>query len=397
MRDELKTVQAWMKHRLSHRLSRVAHRCFVWGGAGSRKALCLALICFAGLQAGCRRPAALPPAPRYVRIETLLPLHPAWAQTQALERIAAGMTAPPGEITGASAPLPAPFPFAQATRKNLADERQKRIRDDAEQALNTLAASLFAGNAQRLARETLARQRQTDAQYRRELAAKVAELAAAAAKKRAELNSQITRLGYIAVAYESQGRIFIGASQQNAKDNLKRTNQQIDSLTAQRDAIPSDFRSQAMAQLRTRRAELNRAVADFRQQRARELAAELQDQLAARSNQRESASSAIKTFGANLPAASRPAEVSIPAPDFHAAHLAGRAQIRAALTRQQRATNLQREQILSVIRADTEQAVQQIAARENWKLVAAETRGATDATDDAAKALREQWKALPAQ
>lgn len=368
------------------------------GGAGSRKARCLALICLMAMLAGCRRPAVLPAAPRYVRIETLLPLHPAWAQTQALERITAGLSPANRVITDASLPLPTPYPFQSTTPKNLADERKKRIKDDSEQYLNQLATFLFADNAQRWNRETRARQRQADAQYRRELAAKVTALAGLAAVKRAGLNAQINRLGYTAVAYESQGRIFIGQSQRDAKANLLRVNNQIEELTRQRDAIPSDFRPEAVTQMQTRRMALNKTVLDFRDQRAKELAAELQDQLDNRSRQLESASRSITTFGANLPVTPKPAAVPIPPPpDFQAAQQAGQAQITAALTRQKTANAAQREQLLAVIRADTEQALQQIAARENWKLVAVGTRGADDATSDAAKALREQWKPAPTQ
>ena len=75
----------------------------------------------------------------------------------------------------------------QTTPKNLAGERKQRIRDDAELYLNQLSAFLIGDNAQRLARETRARQRQADAQYRRELETKVTALAAVAAKKRAAL------------------------------------------------------------------------------------------------------------------------------------------------------------------------------------------------------------------
>ena len=142
-----------------------------------------ALLCLMALLSGCRRPAILPPAPRFVRIESLLPLHPAWAQAQALERITAALTPANHALVGASLPLPSPYPFMQTTPKNLAAERQKRIKDDAELYLNQLGAFLIADNAQRLTREVRARQRQADAQYRRELEAKVTELAGIAAKK----------------------------------------------------------------------------------------------------------------------------------------------------------------------------------------------------------------------
>ncbi len=357
--------------------------------------LALSLACFS---AGCRRPAALPAAPRFVRIETLLPLHPAWAGALAFDKIAAVSVPAKGAVVSRAAPLPAPFAFMQTTPKNLSDERQKRIRDDAEQYLNQLGLFLIADNAQRLVRETRVRQKQADAQYRRELETKVTELAAAAAKKRAALNAQIERLGYTAVAYDSQGRVFIGTFQREARDSYKKITQQIDALTAQRDAIGSDFRPAAVALMRDRRAALNQGVRDFEGQRAAELAAELQDQLSARSRQLENASSAITTFGVNLPQTPRPAAIPVPPPpNFQAADRAAQAQISAALTRQKTASDGQREQFVAAIRADTEQAVAQIAARENWKIVPAGTRGATDATDEAAKALRQQWKIAPAQ
>ena len=169
-------------------------------------------------------------------------------------------------------------------------------------------------------------------------------------------------------------------------------------MTAERDAIPSDFRSEATAQMRTRRIALNQTVSDFKIQRSVELAAELQDQLDNRSRQLENAGRSITTFGANLPATPKPAAVPVPPPpDLQAAQQTAQAQITTALAQQKTAGGRQREQILAVIRADTEQAVQQIAARENWKLVPPGTPGATDATSDAAKSLREQWKNAPSQ
>ena len=360
-----------------------------------RLALCLVPFC---LSSGCRRLAVAPATPRSARIEALLPLHPAWEQTQALNRVVAGLAPFNRVLSGAVPPLPPPFAFTQTAPKNMADERKKRIQDDAEQYLIQLTSFLIADNAQRLAREVRARQRQADAQYRRELETKIAELTAAAAKQRNALNAQINRLGYKLVAYDSQGRIFIGQSQRDAKEAAKQVTRQIDDLTAQRDAISSDFRSAAVAQMRTRRAELNQSVSDFRKRRAEQLAAELRDQIDNRSRQLDAAASAITTFGANLPATPKPAAVPTPPPpDFSAANRAAQAQIASALQRQNIAANAQRDRLLAVIRADTEQAVAQIAARENWKLVPVGTQGATDATDAVAKALREQWKPAPAQ
>ena len=150
--------------------------------------------------------------------------------------------------------------------------------------------------------------------------------------------------------------------------------------------------------MRTRRIALNQTVRDFESQRSAELAAELQDQLDNRSRQLDNAGRSITTFGANLPATLKPAAVPVPPPpDLRAAQQTAQAQITAALARQKTAGSRQREQILALIRADTEQALQQIAARENWKLVPAGTPGATDATNDAAKALREQWQNAPTQ
>ena len=355
----------------------------------------LLLLC---LLAGCRRPAVLPPAPRYVRWEALLPLHPAWTQTQSLERIA-GSLAPVNEaIKGGSSALPSPFPFVQTTPKNLAEERRRRIKDDADKYLEQLALFLIADNAQRLDRETRARKRQADAQYRRELEGREAQLKAEAAKRTSALNAKINRLGYTAIDYESQVRVYTNAMKIVAQANLRAVNQQIDALTTERDAIPTDFRPAALTQLQARREELTHAVDTFQKRRAAELAAELQDQLANRSSQLEAAAGAITTLGQSLPATPKPAAVPVPPPpDFGAARSAAQAQITAALARQKTATAAQRDRLIAVIQADTDQAVQQIAIREGWRLVPAGTKFASDATDDAAKALRAQWKKSPSQ
>src|SRR5690242_14913393 len=115
------------------------------GGATARAALLLALFGMGlAVGAGCRRetpPAAL----RSVRLEALLPQHPAWAQVKSLERTIAQFASAPAQAAGlqyATSPLPPPFTPPVALPANLGAERDRRIQEDARRYIRQLEDSL---------------------------------------------------------------------------------------------------------------------------------------------------------------------------------------------------------------------------------------------------------------
>ncbi len=72
-------------------------------------------------------------------------------------------------------------------------------------------------------------------------------------------------------------------------------------------------------------------------------------------------------------------------------------QVNAALARRRADWEAQRQRLIAVIRTDTAKAVEQVARRRQWTLAPEGTPGATDATGEAAKALRIQWQQGAAQ
>ena len=370
------------------------------GEGGARTALLLALICITGqVVGGCRREIVPLTSRRYVRLDALLPLHPAWSQITALENVQAGFSVPAREMTSGVPAFPTAFPFTQTTPENLANERQKRIKADAAEYLKQWTAFLTADNAQRLEREVQARQRHDDALNRQDLVQKTAALKLDAAKTTGKLDHEIYLLGFLEVDYGSQGRAFIGDSRRNAIANAAKTRDRITALKKQRDALSQqDFRAAASEQLQSVRAQRIADAASFRRRRESELAADLQGQVTNRQKQLAESSQAIGILGRNLPT-QPPSQTGPPPapPDMAAVSQIARAQADAAQGQQHTQEMIQRERLLAAIRLDTEKAVAQIAEREGWQMVPEGSPRAADATEAVAKSLRAQWQRSPTQ
>ena len=93
------------------------------------------------------------------------------------------------------------------------------------------------------------------------------------------------------------------------------------------------------------------------------------------------------------PADSRETPLNLP-PGFQApaAMQSADVLVKQAAARQQSVWQAQRERLLAAIRADTQQAIAQIARQRGWKLVPAGTPRAQDETDTVRPLLRAQWQ-----
>src|SRR5579871_840700 len=170
------------------------------GGAAVRGVLLLAFVSIAGATLwGChaRRPVA--PGLRYVRIETLLSLHPSWQQVDMIRREAEQFAAsqpPPDGIVLELPGLPSNFTPPQKVPPNLVDERRKRLRDEAARYVDIYSEQLSSRNDAIYAQEAKTARVNTEATYQRELAARRNSLQEAANARAGALIAAKERLQY---------------------------------------------------------------------------------------------------------------------------------------------------------------------------------------------------------
>src|SRR4051812_28711072 len=91
------------------------------------------LICVC---AGCNRPALTLKGRQSVRIDALLPLHPAWAQVESLDRIRAqfaGQPPPNGVVAPDLPALPAAFPTPKDVPNSAPEQRLQRAEASSDQ------------------------------------------------------------------------------------------------------------------------------------------------------------------------------------------------------------------------------------------------------------------------
>src|SRR5437762_2713192 len=117
------------------------------GGEAARFARLLAFFTIGSVViAGCRSTGGPLPAPRYyVRLDSLLTLHPAWSQVTALDQQTAQFSSAQQQaatLRYATAPLPQPFAPPETVPANLAKEREKRVKEDARRYIVNLERSL---------------------------------------------------------------------------------------------------------------------------------------------------------------------------------------------------------------------------------------------------------------
>lgn len=376
----------------------------VRGGAEVRAAPLLALLTIAGLGLlpGCRKPA-LPLARRFVRIDALLPLHPAWAQVVSLQRAEAAFAAAPREaatLQWAGSTMPQPFTPPVIVPQSLARERQNRIAEETSAYLSQVADFVRRRNQARIEREERAGRKQVDAQIAQEAATREEALRAANQIHARDLSRQLRALGFRDAALRSQIRVFTDQPLRDATLQHQTVRAQMDALTLQRDALLAYDPTEQVAN----------EMEPKRQQLYADLHARLQKQLAALNQAGEDrlarARARLEKDMAPVSAASAPpAALKTPLrpltlaslPETSSALHGAKMQVNAALARRLADWEAQRQRLIAVIRTDTAKAVEQVARRRHWALAPEGTPGATDATGEAAKALRIQWQQGAAQ
>ncbi len=378
------------------------------GGAAGRRAplLALLIVCSA-LASGCRKPQ-LPvvASRRYVRIEALLALHPAWPQVQALDAAQARFGSAQNQISGLKYPLvPLPIVFTPpiTVPPSLAQERDKRVREDARHYVEQTEQALQAKNIDIVRQLERDEQRQVEARYIRALADREAELSRIDESDAAKLNGQLNALGFRQAALNSQIDAYTTRLSQDAHNSIVQDAVRQEALVSERiNALKDQLKTvmarndhkQALDDLAARQQQWQTESAARLQTRKAELAESVNRQVEqARARLSQDVKPIPSLVGTELPA-SDPHATPLPlplAPD--ASRLIGQArtQAGAALLQEQASWQTQRAALIAAIRADTVQAVGQISRKQGWLLVPA-GQSRTDGTELVAGALRDEWR-----
>lgn len=378
------------------------------GGAVAWHAYHLALLALlACLAAGCRNSApSLPAGRQYVRLDALLPLHPAWAQVQALEVAQARFPSAQAQASTLQypiKPLPEVFTPPVTVPPSLADERDKRVQEDALHYVQQTEQALVAKNADILKRFERREQRQTQVQYSRALAERELQLSAANEQEAAQLEVRVNTLGFRQVALRTQIDAYTNRLYQDPRNPIVQDvvrqealiSEQMNALEDQRKAVLArDVRAAAVQQLAAQKKQWQAESAARLAARKAELADSVKQQVEqARARLKNDIKPIPPLASAPLPPA-EPNATPLPlpiAPDAPGAIRRAQGQLGAALAQERQAWQAQKEALLASIRADTSQAVAQIARKQGWNLVPGASQG-KDVTDQAAGALRAQWR-----
>lgn len=368
-----------------------------WGGAAARGALLLVLLSIGVVSGGCRRTARTAQTRAFVRLDTLLPLHPTWAQVTSLQRVTQRARSARTQIAGlrlALSPLPPAFPAPKALPGNLAQERRQRIAEDARRRIAGLTQELRRRNEERIRREERAARRQLEARLAAAKAALEAALPARLEAIRREAAQKIEPLRYREVVFLSETREFTNQPLLDAQTQLNAVRAEIARLNSERDTRLAEARADVERQLDANQAQWTTELEQNLARRRAELEALAARQIAHEEASLEAASEPIPNLGTALPPppglAEQPQPPAVPPAD--AAFAQARTQVGAAVTQQQAALEAQKQRLLASIRKDTEQAVIQVAQQRGWTLVSEGTAGASDMTATAAEALRAQWQ-----
>lgn len=378
----------------------------VQGEGTAHKALLLALLILlitsGGLIQGCKQPVLGSAAHQSVRVETLLSLHPAWAQVVTLDRTINQFAhrIPVQEVIASPLPpmppnLSAPPPLPPT----IVQDRQQRTRDYETQYLQQLAETLRLQDEIYLTRLARRLEKEAESQYQKDLAERTAAIRAGRLREAKDLDRQITILQFKDVAFQSQLRAYSSNEQAYSDADLqhKRIEVLIKELSTKADilvsaAIISDLAKTALA---TRRQELQLQAEKQVEQERQDLAAKRAEHIKQEQGKLTSDPDLIPSIETTPMPQAEEKETPL-APLSSALSEGGMREaenvVKSALTEQQKSWQAQRERLIATIRADTQQAINQIAQERKWLLVPPGTPHSQDVTDIVKPLLQTQWK-----
>ena len=373
----------------------------VRGEGAARGAPLLALLVIGvSVGSGCKKPEIIDTGPHSVRVESLLTLHPAWEQVVSLDRAVAQFTTRPA-LSGAVAPdlppMPAPLPPLPAVPPTAPQQRQQRTHDYENQYLQQLARTLLMQDETYLTRLEKRLTQESDTQYQKELAERKASIRAERVRRAEVLDRQIRLLSLRDVTFQTQLQVYKGQAYEDALLQDKQLQAQIAVLSKEADDLVSQDIISGLAQdaLKTRPQELKAQATGQVEQERQALAARRADRIKQEQGKLTYEPEPLPSIDTTPlpPADSRETPLNLaPGQQAPAAMQAADALVKQAVTRQQAVWQAQRERLLAAIRADTQQAVAQIARQRGWKLVPAGSPRAHDETDAVRPLLRAQWQ-----
>lgn len=334
-----------------------------------------------------------------VRMDALLPLHPAWAQIESLDKIRgqfATQPLPGGVVAPDLASLPSAFTPPKEAVAATPQQRLQRAEASSDQYLKQLAEILRLQDEAYVARLARRQAQAVQATYAKELSAREATIRKERLRQASELDRQITRLQFRDVAFQTQLRVYKGQAKADAQLQHDALAAQINSLAKQADAllVASDITSVALADLKPRLQELNQLADQEREQERATRAARRDAQLQQEKTKLAFDADPLPPVNATpLPAPdSRETPLVLPpGSQAGAVFQAANAAVGSKRVQQEAAWKAQRDRLLEVISADTAQAVAQIAKQRGWNLVSQGSRGAKDETEAVVPLLRQQW------
>jgi len=335
-----------------------------------------------------------------VRLEALLPLHPAWEDVRQIDALLAHTRRLPSPSAQASLPLdevalPSPLKTDGSIPMNLAKARAERTVPAALERVERLRTALDVLNSRVVRREQTAGQKVVAADVARQEADLRAGLEAEERRIRAQVPETLRDLQFREIALQSQVDGLPEPHRSEAQRKLDRVRQEIEAIQAAREAGDEAARQRVARQ-----------VEDYRQERrARET--ERLDQLRARlnretdqivaENQEEARRSLGRLKALAMPSVPRSADVRakrLPSPAEVAAGVAPTTAERsaAATSDEIAALTSRRQRLLHFITGDVRRRVENLAAQKQWRIAFAPASGLPDMTAQVVAALREEWK-----
>lgn len=370
----------------------------------TRIALLLALMSlFCGGMTGCTRPSPPLMVQKRIRIGTMLPLHPLWAQVVALDRTIASLRVPrrsSGALGSPLSPLPPTLAVAPAVPATVVEARRRRAKDFETDYLRQLAETLRMKDEAYLARLAKRTDKDAEAAYRRELAERMTAIRAGRIRQAEVLDREISRLRFRDVPLQLQLNVDKGQGAQDALIQHDLLLAQIDQLSHEAEALvsPTIIADLAKSALKGRLQGLLEAGKEQVSQESERLARE-------RANHIEREEGKLRYGVEPVTSISR---IALPNPGPEQAPLAlspvqiegaalqtASGHVGASVAAQARIWQEERERLVEVIRADTEQAVQEIATRQGWTIVTDtghKASGIPDVTERVKSLLRSRWR-----
>jgi len=369
--------------------------------------LALSTVCIvATCCAGCRRDAVVVLQQHSIRLSALLPLHPAWAQLQAMQALAKSEPAVQVELRFTPVVLSAPFTPPRGLPPNRVADHEKVVRDDAARYIAQLEASLAARNreftdAERHAAEQIAR-----TEYNSVFDKRVIELRDAAVTNARVLQKQVEQLNFKLDSLASQSRVYtaVGPNARRMLDDVKLQQSELDRRIQLKNTeiagvLHADFKGLAQESLKSFRDKVDQEaasrIADFQHRQSRADEQEVAEAKTRVESQPtpippllDHSSDISDTAGVPLTpgAAALDRKVGLPADAVFDLPMRD---ISRANQDQKRALQKDIDRLHTMIVVDTRKAVTQIAQREQWAMTSRST--ADDWTERVAAELRSQW------